>query len=67
MPPFAVLRLAKIKTMASLDRRSRHAARTQPVANADPSGQVVWLSPQADPSVPMKMRHFPAGSLASRA
>lgn len=48
--PLAVLRIAKIKTAASLARRSGHVARTQPVENADPSGRVVWLTTDHDPS-----------------
>lgn len=51
----AVLRIAKVKTLASLDRLSRHDTRAQPVANDDPErGGVVWLTEATDPAAAVR-------------
>lgn len=54
-PAKAVLRIAKVKSLSSLDRLSRHDARTQPVSNDDPDrGGVVWLTEATDPAAAVR-------------
>jgi hypothetical protein len=50
MSSFAVLRVAKLKSLGSLGAASQHQLRSRPTPNANPGGQVRLLAGSSDPA-----------------